>query len=459
MQNNTIPPHDTDIEKAVLGTLINFPDMIYDISDTIGPDTFYNPAHVGLYKIMVMLMQKDMTCDLSTVNNELANNPINGIDLIYLANLTDLGYVKTYLDQHCLILKQLKIKRDLVITSRQIQIMAFDPMSEVSELIDYSQKAIFENTVDEIRSEPEHIGNITTKAIDEIEYKVNNPDKKGIPSGFKNITWHNSDLNIIAARPAMGKTFLGVVKFAMESAMYGVPTLIFSLEMSKVQITQRFMSLEQESNSNDLRNGKNIDWSKIEQSQTYFSNLPVFIDDNAGLTVWQIVSKARKMHIRHNIGLIIIDYIGLVSGISKNVGTRDQELGVISRTLKKLAKDLNVPVLALSQLNRGVEQRQDKRPLLSDLRESGNIEQDADAVYMLFRPFYYTENNEDLGKGEIICRKNRHGELGVTNFYHTSDWSKISSNDTYLDEDLFKEAKQETNSDIKQNDKFEDDPF
>ena len=459
MEKNNNIPHDLDIEKTVLGTILNFPDMIYDISDLIEPKVFYAPSHVKLFDLMLTMMQKSISCDLTTVFSELNKDPVDGVDEIYLSELMDKGFVRHYVEHHCLILKQLKIKRDLIITSKQIETMALNPICDIEDLIDFSQKAIFENTVDEIRSEPEHIGTITEKTIDEIEYKVKNPDKKGIPSGFNNITWHDSDLNIIAARPAMGKTFVGVVKFAMEAAMYGVPALIFSLEMSKVQISQRFMALQQESNINDLRNGKNINWDKIENSQAYFNNLPIYVDDNAGLTVWQIVSKARKMHIRHKIGIIFVDYIGLVSGLSKNVGTRDQELGVISRTLKKLAKDLNVPVIALSQLNRGVEQRQDKRPLLSDLRESGNIEQDADAVYMLYRAFYYTEHTEDLGKGEIICRKNRHGELSTTTFYHKSDWSKISSDDTYSSESLFKESKPQNNDNIKQNDNFEDDPF
>lgn len=453
MDTLRIFPHDNNIEQSVLGAILNNPDLIYEITDIINRDVFFNSDHRSIFDTMFQMMRKNKRIDLISLYNELkANNKTNDlVTELYLAELTDKSYSNIYAIQHCQILKEYQLRRSLIVMSKDIEQRGYDLTFPIDETIDFAEKSIFNNTIEEVKSEPEHIGVIVEKVTNEIEYKQQNPDKIGVPSGFNQLKWFNSDLIIAAARPSMGKTYVGAVKWGFEAAMYGIPVLIFSLEMSKQQITQRFLSLYTGISSNDLRAGRNIDWNELEKAQTYMNKLPVYIDDNAGLSIWQIQSKCRKMKIKHNIGLIIVDYIGLVSGVTKQNQNRDQELGVISRTLKKIAKDLDVPVIALSQLNRGVEQRADKKPILSDLRESGNIEQDADQVLMFYREYYYTHKATDAGVGDIIVRKNRHGDLPEVKFYHSPDWSKIDSSEVVCDPNEYKVY---DNSDIKQNDNF-----
>jgi replicative DNA helicase len=453
MDTIRIFPHDNTIEQTVLGAIINHSDCIYDVSDLINRDVFFNSDHRAIYDTMLQMMRKNRRIDIISLYNELkSGNKTNDlVNEVYLSELTDKSYSSIHVLQHCQILKEYQLRRSFIVMSKEIQERSYDLTFPIDETIDFTEKSVFNNTVEEIKSEPEQIGLITEKVTAEIEYKQQNPDKIGIPSGFNQLKWYNSDLIIAAARPSMGKTYVGAVKWGFEAAMYGVPVLIFSLEMSKQQITQRFLSLYTGINSNDLRAGRNIDWNELEKAQAYMNKLPVYIDDNAGLSIWQIQSKCRKMKIKHNIGLIIVDYIGLVTGATKSNQNRDQELGVISRTLKKIAKDLDVPVIALSQLNRGVEQRADKKPILSDLRESGNIEQDADQVMMFYREYYYTHNETDAGIGEIIVRKNRHGDLPEVKFYHSPDWSKIDSSEIRHDPNEYKIY---DNSDIKENNIF-----
>lgn len=455
---NNLMPHDNKIEQVVLGTIINYPDAIYKVSDLLTEETFYDSDNRTIYRYMLEMMMINNRTDLVTLLNYIKSKYklTDTLNEVYLAGLSDLSYTTVYLVQHCQILIELQIRRDLIITTKKITERCYDIYESLEDIIDYTQRSVFENTTETLKSEPEHISNISIRVCDEVEKKQTTNEPSGVPSGFKYLNWHNSDLIIAAARPAMGKTYIGAVKWALEAARYDIPVLIFSLEMSKEQITHRFISLQSGIDSNSLRNAsRSIDWSLLESSRDYFKKLPIYIDDNAGLTVWQLQAKARKMKILKNIGLIIVDYIGLINGITKQTANRNDELGIISRTLKKIAKDLNVPVIALSQLNRGVEQRRDKRPILSDLRESGNIEQDADMVLMFYRKFYYTENIEDAGRGEIISVKNRHGSLGTTNFYHNKQWSKIEPSEFLQDLHEFKID----NSDIKENSKFDDDEF
>lgn len=441
MDKINITPHDSEIECSVLGTIINYPDSIFKVMDIIDEGAFYDYDNKTIYLIMLEMMHENIKTDLVSLYNKLKTKEklTETLTSVYLSNLMDSSYTIVYLVQHCQILKELQIRRELIVNSNNISSLCYNLAEPLDEIIDYTQRSVFESTTDTLKSEPESLSVITEKVCTDIEQRQTSLEKSGVPSGFNQLRWNNSDLIIAAARPAMGKTYIGAVKWALEAARYNVPVLIFSLEMSKEQLGQRFISLQSEIDSNLLRNAsKTINWEDLENARKYCSSLPIYIDDNAGMTIWQLQAKARKMKILKNIGLIIIDYIGLINGITKQTTNRNDELGVITRILKKIAKDLDVPVIALSQLNRGVEQRREKRPVMSDLRESGNIEQDADVILMFYRDFYYSKEVSTAGQGEIITTKNRHGSLGTTKFYHNSTWSKIEPNEFMQDLSLFK---------------------
>jgi len=423
-----LPPQAVEVEKVVLGALLIQSDAIFSITDILTSDCFYKPEHQIIYSVIFAMGSKFVPIDLITVSNELKK--IDKLDEIggdaYLVELTDNVATSGHIDYHAKIVYEKYIKRSLNNLSVKINNMAHDNNINIDETVDFIQNQVMDITVNDLRSEPEKASVIFERVANEIEYKQLNPDKIGIPSGFNGLTWYNGDLIITAGRSSMGKTWIGCVKFASEAISYKIPTLIFSLEMTKLQIMHRFIALNSGVGSNDIRDGsKTMDWSSIEKSGAYFSDAPLYIDDNGGLSVFQLVAKARKMKVKHGIKLIIVDYIQLLSALTQNTKTKDQEVGLITKALKSLAKELDIPVIAISQLNRSVEQRQDKRPLMSDLRDSGNIEQDADMVLMVYRQFYYTNDIADAGKGELIKRKDRNGGLQNFDFYHNRDWTKI----------------------------------
>ena len=436
-----IPPQAIDEEKAILGALMIKSDAILDIMDLLKPECFYKPAHGIIYEAICSLGKRFEPVDIITVMNELDQNKqtemIGG--KVYLVSLTDMVGSSSHIQSHAQIVYQEWIKRELIKISSEIATKCFSGI-DVNEVIEYAQKTLLETTVNEIKSEPEQIGDVFSKTLVELEQKITSPDKIAIPSGFPEIKWFDSDLIILAGRSSMGKTWMGL-KYVFNAAMYGNPVAMFSLEMSKSQVTYRLNGFQSGIDSYSMRDARitDEDWQKLEVAQRYFDHLPVFIDDNAGLTVFELVAKARKLKAKHDIKLIVVDYLQLLSAGVKTQ-TRDLEMGIISRTLKQLAKELNIPVIALSQINRGVESRADKRPLMSDLRESGNIEQDADMVIMAFRPHYYSNDPEESGIGELIIRKNRNGNLGTVKFYHNKDWTRIEANE--FDFDRWSEPKQ-----------------
>ena len=430
MMDLRLPPQDIELEETILGTLLIQPNAILEAMTIIQPDYFYSYENQTIYKAILVLGRQFMPVDIITVSRELEKTKqLQEVgDVIKLSSLTDKIATSLHLEFHCRLLAQLYIRRELIKASIEIQQMSYDNNIELLDLVDFAQKKILDTTVDDIKSEPEHCGQIFEKVTEELEIRQQDPNQIGIPSGFSGLRWFDSHLIVFGARASMGKTWVGAVKFAYEATTHNVPTLVFSLEMSKKEMMHRFISLHTGIDSNDIRDGsRHIDWSVLEQGQRFFNNLPLYIDDNSGMSVFQLASKARKMKARKNIGLIIVDYLQLLSAHTKNNATKDQEVGVITKTLKSLAKDLDVPVIALAQINRGVEQRADKKPMMSDLRESGNIEQDADVVGMFYREYYYTQDANIEGEGEIIVRKNRHGKLGEWKFYHAPNWSKIEN--------------------------------
>ena len=429
MENYKIPPQAIEIEKAFLGALLISSDAIIDVYHLIKKEHFYDNSHQLIYSAIVDLNKSFKNIDVLTVCEELKKTQnieqVGGE--IYVSELTERVATSAHIESHAKIIYEKYVRRKIIESAYYMQVKAYSDEYDLQDVIDFAQKQIMDNTVENIKSDPEHITRIYDRVVEELEKNQNTTEKVGIPSGFKKIRWYKGDLIIFAGRPSMGKTWVGAVKFPLNAAMYDYPVAIFSLEMTKQQLTTRFISQHTGIDSEKIRAGeKNINWNEVENAKNYFDKLPVYIDDSGGLSVFELVSKARKLKAKHGIEMIFVDYMQLLS--AKITGlNRDQEIGVISRTLKALAKELDIPVIALSQLSRKVEDRADKRPIMSDLRESGNIEQDADMVLMAYRGYYYTHEADDSGIGEIIIRKNRNGNLGVVNFYHNKAWTRIEA--------------------------------
>ena len=461
MENSRMPPQAIDIEEIVLGALLIDSNCLIEVIDILKPIHFYKPSHQYTFQAIINLAKDFEPIDIFTVANKLkAMKKLDDVGgEMFLVNLTERVATSKNIQAHAMIVFEMFVKRNLIEIGHSMQKMAYDNSIDIEEIVEYSQSGVMKLTTDEIKSEPEHCLSIFDKVITAVSEQQNNSGSVGIKSGFPGIRWHDSDLIICAGRSSMGKTWLAAVKFGYEAIISNQPTLIFSLEMSKSQIMQRYISLHSGISSNQIRDGQlnKEEWFKLEKARNGFEKLPLYIDDNGGLTVFQLVAKARKMSVKHGIKLIIIDYLQLLSAIDKkNTNNRDQEIGVITRTLKALAKELDIPIIGLSQINRGVESRINKRPMMSDLRESGNIEQDADMVIMFYRQFYYTNEQEDSGIGEIIVRKYRHGGLGTYNFYHNQNWTKIQNNP--INEKWIEDAPA-INNNFESNKDFEKSPF
>ncbi len=427
-----VPPHDIEIEKAVLGALMLDKDALNDIVGLLKESCFYGKGHGKIYKAISEMFDNDSPIDILTVSNTLhikgELEEVGGRN--YIASLTADVAGAHNLEFHAKIVAQKYLQRELIRVTSDIQKRAFDEEIDVQELIDYSENEIFKISEGNIKKDVSPISVIVKESLMQIE--ANSKQKSGlngVPSGFTfldNLTngWQPSDLVIVAARPSMGKTAF-VLSMARNMAVeYQRPVAFFSLEMSSIQLVNRLIASECEINAKKLRSGKLEDWEwqKLEQRIKNLKDSKLFIDDTAAISVSELRGKCRRLAHEHKIELIIIDYLQLMT--AGHQASREQEVATISRSLKALAKELNVPIIALSQLNRAVETRTgNKRPQLSDLRESGSIEQDADLVLFIHRPEYYKldtlfDGNDSHGKAEIIIAKHRNGAIGdiVLNF-------------------------------------------
>jgi replicative DNA helicase len=423
-----MPPQATDLEDAVLGAIMLEKDAIIAVLDILKPESFYKDAHQKIFRAILDLSTNEKPIDILTVTEELKKEKV--LDEVggpyYIAQLTSRVASAANIEFHARIIQQKYIQRELIRITSDIQTRAFDDSMDINDLLDYSEGQLFEITQGNIKKDSIKVNLLIQEAIKLIEEASKSEDHlSGTPSGFTRLDritsgWQKSDLIIIAARPSMGKTAF-VLSMARNMAIdHKRPVAVFSLEMSSLQLVNRLISCESELPSDRIRNGKlnNEEWKQLDAKIKPLENAPIFIDDTPAISIFELRAKCRRLKKLHDIQVVVIDYLQLMSGPPDIKGNREQEVSIISRSLKALAKELNVPIIALSQLNRSVEMRTgNKRPQLSDLRESGAIEQDADVVCFIHRPEKYgiledDEGNSTVGLAEIIVAKHRNGRTG-----------------------------------------------
>lgn len=417
-----IPPQNLDAEDAILGAVLTNPVCFNRIADMLTPKSFYKPANRFIYEAIVHLFTRNQAIDIVTVSEAL--NETGKLDMVggraYINDLALNVTTTANIEYYAKIVQEKSIKRELINAGSEIVEMAYDNTSTEATL-DNAEKLIFNIAQQKATSDLVSVKDLVLTSYEQISYRYEHRDELlGVPTGFYDIDamtsgLQKSDLIILAARPSMGKTAFALNIAQNVGLKAKKPVAIFSLEMPKEQLVQRMLCSEAEVDSQKLKTGnmQAQDWEKLTTAMNYFADAPIFIDDCAGASVMDIRAKCRRLAMEQKeIGLIVIDYLQLMEG-SGNGDDRNQQISGISRGLKGLARELSVPVIALSQLSRAVEQRTDKKPMLSDLRESGAIEQDADIVMFIYRDEYYNkEDTENRGKAEVIIAKHRNGAVG-----------------------------------------------
>ena len=435
MELGKVPPHDVEAEQAVLGSMLTDKDAVIFAIEVLKEDDFYRTDNKSIYEAIMNLYNRAEPIDIITVKAELESlgkfEQVGGLE--YLASLPDKVPTTANAMKYIKIVEEKSTLRNLIKTANEIIELGYDPTEDVSDIMEGAEKKIFNIMQNNDKKSYSPIKDILVDSFTQLEELYNRKQHiTGVPSGFteldyKTAGFHGSDLVLIAARPAMGKSAFAL-NIATNAAVRGnVPVVIFSLEMSKEQMVNRILCSEAMVDSNKVRTGKleEDDWTKLAGSIGPLSDAEIYIDDTPGISVMEIRAKCRKLKLEKNIGMVVIDYLQLVQGSNKRNGSREQEISEISRSLKILAKELNVPVIALSQLSRAVEQRPDHRPMLSDLRESGAIEQDADIVIFLYRDDYYNKDSEKKDIAEVIIAKHRGGSLGTVELLWLGSYTKF----------------------------------
>ena len=428
LEKGKLPPQAIDLEEVVIGAMMIDKKGVDEVIDILTPEAFYKETHQLIFQSIFTLFQKSEPIDLLTVSNQLKkdnNHEKIGGDF-YLISLTQKVSSSAHIEFHARIILQKFIQRSLIKISNEIISDSYDESMDVFDLLDDAESKLYDITQGNIKKSSESAQNLVIQAKSKIEAISNKKGLSGIASGFKNIDkltagWQESDLVIIAGRPGMGKTALSLSMASNIAITNKVPLAFFSLEMSSIQLITRMISSETGLDSNKLRTGKleKHEWEQLNIRVKDLENAPLFIDDTPSLSIFDLRAKARRMVSQKGVKIIVVDYLQLMTtGGNIKTGNREQEISTISRNLKALAKELSIPVIALSQLSRMVEGRTSKRPLLSDLRESGAIEQDADIVSFIYRPEYYkidtwddNEKSSTEGEAEFIVSKHRNGGL------------------------------------------------
>lgn len=443
-EGGRVPPQAVEVEEAVLGAMLIEREAATIALQLLRSEDFYKPANKHIFEALFELYERDNPLDLITVENELRDK--NLLDVVggpgYLADLTRSVSSAANIDYHAQIISEKSVKRNLIIHCNEIIKHAYDTTSDASDVLDEAEQRIFDLSNNKTRANATVIGDILKDTLGYLEDLRGKPEGvTGVPSGLDvdkyTSGWQNGDLIIIAARPSMGKTAFTLTA-ARNAALHPNENLqtnvaIFSLEMSSQQLVQRFLTMEARINAQDARTGrvKDEDFKRLIDAASRLFTARIFIDDTPSLSVMELRTKCRRLKSEHDIGLIVVDYLQLMTASSRDIGNREQEIATISRGLKSLAKELSVPVVALSQLSRQVENRGgDKRPQLSDLRESGSIEQDADVVCFLYRPEYYgitttAEGESTNGLAELIIGKQRNGPVGTTRMYFVKEYARF----------------------------------
>ena len=421
-----VPPQAIDMEEAVLGAIMLEKEAVITILDILKPESFYKDSHRKIFKAISDLSSREYPVDLYTVTEELrSHNELESVGgPVYLTQLTSKVVSAANVDYHARIVAQKYIQRELIRVSTEIQTRSFDDTWDVTELLDFSENELFQIAEGNIKREVSPINMVIKEAIKEIEEAGKREDALiGTPSGFTKLDrltsgWQKSELIIIAASPSMGKTALALSMARNMAIDHGKKVAIFSCEMSSIQLVNRLIIAETDIPGDKIRNGRltEEEWKQLDTRIKKLVQAPIFIDDTPAISIFELRAKCRRLMAQHKLDIVIVDYLQLMSG-PDNAGSREQEVSNISRSLKSIAKELNVPIIALSQLNRSVEMRGGtKRPLLSDLRESGAIEQDADMVVFIHRQekfgiVTFEDGSSTKGIAEIILAKNRNGPV------------------------------------------------
>ena len=420
--NDKIPPQNIDAEQSVLGAILIDREAIYKAMKQLQPEDFYRQDHRLIYESMLDLNEKREPVDLITVADHLRHqgNLENSGGVAYIASLAEMAPIAANVEYYARIVEEKSLLRNLIQLSTRIAGMSYEESDEPERLIAEAERMLTELGSNRISGAFYSIKDILLDALTYLEFLQNNRGSlTGVPTTFGDLDkichgLQPSDLIILASRPSMGKTSLGVCIGYGAALKHNVPVAIFSLEMSKEQLTQRILCAEAKIDQQRMRNGilTDDDWRVLHETAGKLAKAPIYIDDTPAISTRQIRAKARQLQVSQGLGLIIIDYLQLMQG-NRRSESRQQEISDISRSLKGLAKELNVPVLALAQLSRAVEQRQVKVPIMSDLRESGALEQDADVVMFIYRDEYYNAESEKKGIADIIVAKNRNGPVGT----------------------------------------------
>ena len=435
MEVGKIPPHDIEAEQAILGSMLIDKDAVINAIEVLKEEDFYREDNKTIYSAMLSLYARSEPIDIITVKSELTQigkfETVGGLE--YLASLPDKVPVVSNIENYIQIVEEKSILRKLIKASNEISQMGYEQTEETERIMELAEKKIFDIMENKSTKGYTPIKEVLINAIDELEKLYNHKGGiTGIATGFIDLDritagLHNSDLVLIAARPAMGKSAFALNIASHVAIREKIPVAVFNLEMSKEQLGSRILCSEAMVDSNKVRTGniEEEDWIKLVSAVGPLSEADIFIDDTPGISISEIRAKCRKMKLEKNIGLIIIDYLQLIQGSGKKNASREQEISEISRSLKILAKELDVPVIALSQLSRAAEQRTDHKPMLSDLRESGAIEQDADIVMFIYREDYYNPDTERKNIAEIILAKHRAGATGTVELMWLGSYTKF----------------------------------
>ena len=449
INDGKLPPQAIDLEEAVIGAMLIDEKGVDEVIEILIPEVFYKKSHQLIFESIERLFKNSEPIDLLTVSADLKKSKSlkNVGGEFYLIELSQKVSSSAHIEHHARIIQQKFIQRKLIQISNEVINKAYDESTDVLDLLDQAESKLYDVTQGHLKKSSVSAEDLVREAKKKIDEISKQDGLSGVSSGFDKLDkitsgWQPSDLIIIASRPGMGKTALSLSMARNIAIDHKIPVAFFSLEMSAIQLITRLISAETGLKSDILRTGKLAphEWQQLNNQITDLESAPLFIDDTPSLTIFELRAKARRLVSSNDIKVIIIDYLQLMHlGSSTKTGNREQEISIISRNLKALAKELNVPVIALSQLSRAVETRSgSKRPILSDLRESGAIEQDADIVSFIYRPEYYGMENWDddmqtpsQGQGELIIAKHRNGALGNVRLKFTAELGKFEDVDGY----------------------------
>ena len=439
MELGKVPPHDIEAEQAVIGSMLTDQEAVYAAIERLKPEDFYREDNKQIYTAILNIYNKAEPIDIITLKAELSSmgklDAVGGLE--YIVELPE-KVTTANVDRYIKIVEEKSLLRNLIRAANEILSSGYAQEDDVENIVDHAEKKIFDVMQKKSQKGYTTIKDVLVESFTKLEELYNQKEHiTGVPTGFaeldkKTAGLHGSELILIAARPAMGKSAFALNIGSYAATRANVPVAIFSLEMSKEQVGNRILCSEALVDSNNVRTGELNDeeLGKLAETSGELSQAPIYIDDTPGISVMEIRAKCRKLKLEKNIGLVIIDYLQLIQGSGKT-SSREQEIAEISRSLKILAKEIEVPVIALSQLSRAVEARPDHRPMLSDLRESGSIEQDADIVMFLYRDDYYNEDSEKKNIAEVIIAKQRAGSTGTVELAWLGKYTKFANLEKY----------------------------